>query len=374
MAFGLRSLSTLLVAVRRTLPTNRSFASSSDDADPNLVASLIDGYRRSKVLFTAVELKLFDHLIGPPLALEELAEKLTLPHPSALERFLNACIALQLIHRDPANRKYSNTKTSEKYLVSSSPATLNGYIDHNNQSSYHIWNHLPTALRENAPQWQRTFDTIKKDQFTFDTHYRDDQAEALFMSGMHGFGLVSFPTIIGSIDDIHQYRTFCDLGGATGCLAVSACEANAHLQAIIFDLPRIEKHARSYLERTSSNIRDRIQFQSGDFFCDELPAADLFGLGRVLHDWNDEQCLKLLEKIYRRLPNQGGALLLAEKLLETEKSGPVSANMQDLNMLLATLGRERSGEEYRDLLERVGFKNVKFYRTGTGLDGIVAYK
>ena len=374
MALGLRSLSTMLAGVRRTVSTNRSFASSSDEADPTVVASLIDGYRCSKVLFTAVELKLFDHLTGPALTLDELAEKLTLPHPSALERFLNACIALQLIRRDPANRKYSNTKTSEKYLVSSSPATLNGYIDHNNHSSYHMWNHLPTALRENAPQWQRTFDTIKKEPFTFDTHYRDDGAEALFMSGMHGFGLVSFPSIIGSIDDMHQYRTFCDLGGATGCLAVSACEANAHLQAIIFDLPRIEKHARSYLERAPSAIRDRIRFHGGDFFRDELPAVDLFGLGRVLHDWNDEQCLALLEKIYRRLPNQNGALLLAEKLLETEKTGPLSANMQDLNMLLATLGRERSGEEYRKLLEKVGFKNVKCYHTGTGLDGIVAYK
>lgn len=347
---------------------------SSLNPDPNEILSLIDGYRCSKVLFTAVDFKLFDYLITQPLSLEELANKLNLPHLSSFERFLNACISLKLLKYDKINNKYSNTQLSEKYLTSTSPTTLNGYINHNNQSSYSIWNNLPDAIRQNSPQWKQTFEKIKDEKFTFNVFYRDDNAETIFMSGMHGLGLTCFPSVLASLDNLQQFKTFCDLGGATGCLAICACEVNPNLQAIIFDLPRIEKHAVRYINQTSSEIRNRICFQSGDFFIDSFPQVDLFGLGRILHDWNDEQCYKLLKKIYQTLPDKNGAILIAEKLFNQDKTGPIGVNMQDLNMLLSTTGRERTCSEYTDMLKKVGFKNIKCQQTGTYLDAIIGYK
>jgi acetylserotonin N-methyltransferase len=194
------------------------------------------------------------------------------------------------------------------------------------------------------------------------------------MSGMHGLGLTCFPSIVKSFDNFRPFKIFCDIGGATGCLAISACEVNSYLQAIIFDLPRIEKHAMRYINQTSSNIRSRIRFQSGDFFVDPFPQADLFGLGRILHDWNDEQCQQLLNKIYQTLPDKNGAVLIAEKLFNDDKTGPMDVNMQDINMLLVTTGRERTLAEYIDMLEKIGFKNIKYQRTGSYLDGIIGYK
>jgi hypothetical protein len=72
----------------------------STTIDPNPILSLIDGYRCSKILFTAVDLQVFDHLVSQPLSLEELAKKLNLKHSSALERCLNACVALKLLNRE----------------------------------------------------------------------------------------------------------------------------------------------------------------------------------------------------------------------------------------------------------------------------------
>ncbi|CAF1241116.1 unnamed protein product [Rotaria sp. Silwood1] len=347
---------------------------NTEDVDSNYILSLIDGFRCSQTLFTAVNYKLFDHLTTQELSLEELANKLNIYHLSSLERFLNACISLKLLKQDKINKKYSNTQLSNKYLVSTSPITLNGYINHNNQSSYLLWSKLSNAIEENTSQWQQTFKTIDEDKYTFNAHYRDDNAETIFMSAMHGLGLICFPNIIASIENFQQYKTFCDLGGATGCLAMTACEANLNLQAIIFDLPRIEKHANQYINQTLSNIRNRIHFQSGDFFNDSLPQVDLFGLGRILHDWNDEKCELLLRKIYQTLPKINGAILIAEKLLNEDKSGPITVNMQDLNMLVATVGRERTCSEYKDMLEKVGFKNIKCIHTGAYLDAIIGYK
>jgi acetylserotonin N-methyltransferase len=342
--------------------------------DPNPILSLIDGYRCSKILFTAVDLKLFDHLVSQPLSLEELAKKLNLKHLSSLERCLNACVALKLLNREVNNQKYSNTKLSETYLVSTSPSTLNGYINHNNQSSYLIWTNLSNAIRDNAPQWKQTFENIQGDQFKFNAFYRDENAEITFMSGMHQLGLTCFPSVVECLDNSQKFKIICDIGGGTGCLAISACQANPHLRGIIFDLPVIEKHAVRCLNQISDDIRHRIHFQSGDFFHDSLPEADLFSLGRILHDWNDQQCEELLAKIYRRLPENNGAILIAEKLFNEDKTGPIDVITQDINMLLSTAGKERSASEYTNMLKKVGFKNIKCQKTGTYLDAIIAYK
>ncbi|HEX6545451.1 MAG TPA: methyltransferase, partial [Bryobacteraceae bacterium] len=115
------------------------------------------------------------------------------------------------------------------------------------------------------------------------------------------------------------------------------------------------------------------QFLTGDFFKDELPSADLYSLGRILHDWSEEKIFTLLKRIFAALPS-GGGLLIAENLLNEDHSGPLPALMQHLNMLICTEGKERSCSEYKSLLESVGFRSVECRRTETILDAVLARK
>jgi acetylserotonin N-methyltransferase len=81
----------------------------------------------------------------------------------------------------------------------------------------------------------------------------------------------------------------------------------------------------------------------------------------------------LLSKIYAALP-AGGALLVAEKLLDDDKSGPAPAHLQSLNRLVCTEGKERSLAEYTALLVPAGFASVEGRRTGAVLDAVLANK
>jgi len=83
----------------------------------------------------------------------------------------------------------------------------------------------------------------------------------------------------------------------------------------VFDLPRVTTVARENI--ALAGIEDRVTAQDGDFFRDELPAADLYAVGRILHDWSDEKVAALLRTVFERLPS-GGALLIAEKLLNDD--------------------------------------------------------
>jgi len=96
-------------------------------------------------------------------------------------------------------------------------------------------------------------------------------------------------------------------------------------------------------------------------------------VGRILHDWSEGKIRSLLAKVLARLP-AGGGLLIGEKLLGEDKTGPLPALMQSLNMLVCTEGRERSLGEYRALLEAAGFHDVQGRVTGAPLDAVLAIK
>ncbi len=139
----------------------------------------------------------------------------------------------------------------------------------------------------------------------------------------------------------------------------------------MFDLPGVISLARELV--AGSGVADRIELASGDFFADPLPEADLFALGRILHDWSEEKIRTLLRAVYEQLP-AGGGVLVVEKLLDDHRSGPPLAVFQSLNMLVCTEGKERTLGEYTALLHGAGFGTVEGRRTDGPLDAVLAVK
>jgi acetylserotonin N-methyltransferase len=331
---------------------------------PAPVLDLIEAFRRSKAMFTAVRLRVFDLLTQKSQSAEELAATLNV-NAAALTRLLDGCIALGLLQREDG--KYQNAPVAARYLAADSPDTLANYIVYSDQSLYQLWAHLDDAVREGTNRWAQAFGS--RDAL-FDHYFRDDAATAAFLGGMHGFGQIASPLIVRAFD-LSRFQHLVDLGGATGHLAIAACEAYPNLHATVLDLPRVERFAREHI--ALSSVADRIEAVAGDFFAGDLVEGDLYYLGRILHDWNEDKITKLLAKVFAALP-PGGALLIGETLVNDDRSGPVYTLMQDLNMLVCTDGRERTFTEYRAILEAVGFTAIDFRRTGSLIDAILAAK
>ena len=268
-----------------------------------------------------------------------------------LPRLLDACVALGLLEKR-GNGEYVNTPESDRFLRSDSPDTLSGYILYSNSVLYPMWANLEDAVREGAPRWKQTFNL---DGPIFSAFFRTDESMREFLKGMHGVGRLSSPAVAAAFD-LSRFHHLVDLGGASGHLAQAARERYPHLQTTVFDLPAVKK---VYPETVA-----------GDFFTDPLPPADLYALGRILHDWSDSKCRPLLRKVCDTLPS-GGALLIAEKLLDDRN---IPAHMQSLNMLVCTEGRERTADEYAALLHETGFSTVESRRAGAPLDATLAIK
>jgi acetylserotonin O-methyltransferase len=332
--------------------------------DPKVVLDLLEAFRRSKTMFAAVSLGIFDALAGGPRTAAALAAELKCD-ADALGRLLDACVGLGLIERSASG--YANSPAAAAYLCRNSARRLTGYLYYSNEVLWKLWGNLEDAVREGTHRWQQTYGW---DGPIFSHFFRTEEAKREFLLGMHGYGLISSPQVAAAFD-LSRFRHLVDLGGATGHLAVAACQRYPALKAVVFDLPDAVPLAQEMI--ASSPVADRVSVQAGNFFTDKLPEGDLYAVGRILHDWSEDKILLLLRKAFEQLP-AGGALLVAEKLLDDDRAGPVWAQMQSLNMLVCTEGKERTLAEYEALLKQAGFAEVQGRQTASPLDAVMAVK
>ena len=332
--------------------------------NPQPVLDLIEAFRHSKTMFAAVSMGVFDALHDGPARPRNWRRGYS-ANADAMGRLLDGCAALGLVHK--RGGVYENDPVAETYLCTGSEHSMHGYVRYSEQALYRMWGHLEDAVREGTPRWTQSFGLEGP---IFSAFFRTDEAMRDFLMGMHGFGMLTSAKVASAFD-LSRFRRLVDLGGATGHLAIAACERYPELRGVVFDLPRATALAREQVAK--SPAFERIEVVAGDFFEDELPEADLYYVGRILHDWTKGKIERLLSRIFERLP-EGGALLIGEKLLEEDGVGPLAANMQSINMLIVTEGRERSLSEYAGLLRCAGFGEVQGRRTGAALDAILAAK
>jgi acetylserotonin O-methyltransferase len=338
----------------------------------SVVLDLIVAFRRSKTMFAAVSLGVFDALESGPKSLGSLSETLKV-NQDGLERLLDGCVGLQLLkyHQEGL---YENTLAAASFLCKRSPSRMTGYISYSNDVFWKLWGNLEDAVREGTHRWKQTFPDAPQelDDIFRDYIFRTDEAKGEFMMGMHGYGQITSPRVVRALD-LSRFKTLVDLGGGTGHLVIAACKQYPNLNAKLFDLPEVVPLAERMIG--PSGVASRIEVIKGDFFKKgPLPDGDLYALARTLHDWTETKVVDLLSRICKQLPSHG-AILIAEKLLREDKSGPDWAQMQNLNMLTCAEGKERTLSEYRWLLDQAGsFRVTAEVIDDCPLDVILAQK
>jgi len=99
----------------------------------------------------------------------------------------------------------------------------------------------------------------------------------------------------------------------------------------------------------------------------DVPSADAYLMKMILHDWNDDECIHILKKIFDHAPT-GGHILIIEHIISKTS---YFANMFDMHMMVWGSGRERSEEEYGNLLKEAGWKFLKAWYPLNGVIGII---
>jgi len=147
--------------------------------------------------------------------------------------------------------------------------------------------------------------------------------------------------------------TVVDVGGAHGTLLAGVLRANPNARGVLIDLAHVVESAPKAL--AALGIGDRVEAIAGDFFT-SVPAGDVYLLKQILHDWNDEQCVTLLQNCVRAM-RSGGKVVVVEMVVP-EDGSPSMAQMMDLNMMVLP-GRERTEREFSALFKAAGLTAAK---------------
>jgi len=284
-----------------TAPAIESEAPTGD-VHPDHILQIGMGFWASKTLLSAVELDLFTELSSGGLTAAQIANRLDL-HQRGRDDFLDALVALGLLARDGdgPGAVYSNTPDTAVFLDKGSPSYLGGILAMSSARLYGFWGSLTEALHTGLPQSE-----IKTGApGLFDGVYADPERLENFLDGMTGLQLGAFTALSHELD-LSDRTSFCDIGGANGTLAAIVAAANPSLTGLVFDLPPVVPIATANL--ASKGVADRVTAIAGDFFVDDFPAADVYLMGNVLHDWDEDEKQALIDKAYAGLPS-GGILI-----------------------------------------------------------------
>jgi O-methyltransferase/methyltransferase family protein len=315
---------------------------------PDRILKLGYAYREAKALLSAVELGVFTALAEGPLDLDTLRNKISVDQRGARD-FFDALVALGLLERDHAGR-YGNTLETALYLDRGKPTYLGGELEFINAHLYAQWNALTAALKTGQAQ------SGAGAAGAYPERYADAARRAGFAKAMTA-STMSVAQALATRFPWQDYRTIVDIGAAEGCLPVLIAQTHSHLTGGGFDLPALQPLFESYVQQ--HGLADRIRFHAGDFFQDELPSADVFVMGRVLHNWDLAAKKMLLKKAYDALPG-GGVLIVYERLIDDERRVNAAGLLASLNMLVMTTGGfDFTGADCIAWMRETGFRDMR---------------
>jgi hypothetical protein len=321
----------------------------SEQLTPGKILHIGLGFWASKTLLSAIEMGLFTELAHGPESFDALSGRLGL-HPRSARDFLDALVALGLLNRE--GDRYSNAPDTGLFLDRKKPSYVGGVLEMANHRLYPFWGHLTEALRTGMPQNEvRT-----GGPGLFETLYADPARLKEFLAAMTGISHGANMTIAHAFP-WKNHKTFVDVGTAQGDLAAQVALANPHLKGKGFDLPEVAPIFEEYT--AAVGVADRVAFEPGDFFKQDLPKADVVLMGHILHDWDLPTKKMLIRKAFDALP-KGGALIVYEAIIDDDRSKNAFGLMMSLNMLIETPGGfDYSGADCTGWMKEAGFSATR---------------
>jgi hypothetical protein len=310
---------------------------------PARMLGLLNAFLTVQALHVAADLGIADLLAAGPRPSAELA-KASGTHPSALYRLLRALAGVG-IFTEVEPKTFGLTPTAE-LLREDAPGSLRDMVLYLcDDVHWRTWGHLDHSVRTGRSAFEDLFGMSP-----WEYRIRHPESGTRFNAAMTSV-VAQVAEVVAEAYDFSGLRTVVDVGGGHGGLLIAILRVNPGLRGILFDLPHVAEGAREHLE--AAGLRDRCELVGGDMFEGVPQGGDAYLLWRVIHDWDDEHSVTILQNC-RRAMRPEGRLLLVEEVV-TPGDVPSYGKLSDLNMLASPGGQERTDEEYRALYRAAGF-------------------
>lgn len=314
------------------------------------LTEMIWGHAVSQALYVTAKLSIVDQLRDAPKSSHELANAVGAHEPS-LRRLLRALTTIDILREDAAGR-FSATAVGER-LGSDHPQSERAMaILMGSPMVWQSWGDLHASIMSGTPAFDQVFG---ESFFAYLGHAPQDGA--IFNTAMTRGSGNDVPNILAAYD-FSRYTRIVDVGGGEGALLRSILERYPHMTGIVCDLPSVVAAAH---ELRSSPVADRCEFVGMDMFQSVPAGGDVYILKSILHDWNDEQVLKLLQNCREAIAEHGKLLHIGTVLKPSNQAD--FGKWLDLTMLVLLPGRERTASELQTLYATAGFQLTRVIPT-----------
>jgi len=309
------------------------------------VRQMVTGCLVTQLTYVAAKLGIADRLADGPRTAAELATAVD-ANPKALYRVLRALASVGVFAETRGGR-FKLTPLAAT-LQTGVPASLHGWALMVNET-YHwaAWEELLYGVRTGEIAFLKAHG-----MGTFE--YLDKHPEDLnvFAESMTSLSRTENP-LIAAAYKFSGLGTLVDVGGSHGSLLATILKANPKLKGVLFDRPSVIAGAGKEEHMTAKGIAERCRLESGDFFEGVPKGGDAYIMKYILHDWSDEQCVKILSNC-RAAMNKKGRVLVVDNVIPPGND-PGWGKLLDIQMLIVG-GRERTRKEFAEIFAQAGLK------------------
>jgi ubiquinone/menaquinone biosynthesis C-methylase UbiE len=300
----------------------------------------------SRAICTIGELGVADHIeSGAPQPVKTLA-RLTGAHEASLYRMLRFTASYG-VFRETGDREFDHTRLSAALR-----SDAEGSFRPAARMFHEIfagWDGFHHTIQTGQPSFQKVYG-----QPLFDYIGSHPELAPVFDAGMTAFHGYETDAMLNACD-FSDIETLADIGGGNGSLLAAVLQRYPSLKGILYDLGHVVGRARDAIR--AIGLEQRCSVVEGNFF-ESVPAgADAYLMRHVIHDWTDEQSVRILTNCRKVVPPHGRILIVEFSVPSANE--PSLGKDADMIMLAFPGGMERTEQEYRALFEQSGFRLSK---------------
>jgi hypothetical protein len=302
----------------------------------------------SKPIYAAASLGIADLLANGPCHVDELARQVD-ARPDPLYRMLRSLASVGIFKETEA-MAFANTPMSDLLQEGRLRAVILMF-----HAPWHdaVWDHLLYTLRTGLPAFEKVHG---ESAFVwFGKHPR----EAGIVQEANHIKATSTHRAILDVYDFGDLATVTDVGGGMGGLLMAILQRYDQLSGVVAELPSTLPLAEAMVAK--HGMESRIEVIGCDFLHQVPPGSEAYLLSHILHNWPHDDCVRILENCGRAM-TPGGRLIIVEGIVPPGNEFSIVKQL-DLEVLLMGGGRERSLEEFDDLLQRSGLRRARCIAT-----------
>ncbi|KYR00241.1 des-methyl-DIF-1 methyltransferase [Tieghemostelium lacteum] len=272
-------------------------------------------------------------------------------HAEALYRLMRALASEGIFKEiiDPKTpRLFQHTQMS---LDLSDPCFQGELFMHTGTGHYKSMETLPETIMTGKSQCGKAFN----EESYWHALAKDKNIENELTIGMSSLSSRQFNEIV-QLGNFDQFEIVCDLGGCEGVLMKNILDNCPKVKkGINFDQPHVIKNI---MEKQGVISSDPRYSQVGGSFFESVPEADCYTMKWIIHDWNDEKSIQILNTIAKSIKPGGKVYIIDYILSEDDMNSDHYKFIVWLDIFLLHLceGKERTKKELLEIVSHTPFK------------------